>query len=94
MTSRLVICASASHFLPHIIHVSPPSSASSCCRGQRCEAPMADKEATVYIIDMGKSMGEKRNAREVSDLDWAMIYVWEKITSTVGRFTRAFGGPN
>ena len=45
---------------------------------------MADKEATVYIIDMGTSMGEKRNGRKESDLDWAMTYVWEKITSTVG----------
>ena len=44
---------------------------------------MADKEATVYIIDMGRSMGEKRYGREVSDQDWAMTYVWEKITSTV-----------
>lgn len=47
---------------------------------------MADKEATVYIVDMGRSMGEKRNARKESDLDWAMTYVWEKITSTVGRW--------
>ena len=45
---------------------------------------MADKEATVYIVDMGLSMGEKRNGRKESDLDWAMTYVWEKITSTVG----------
>lgn len=45
---------------------------------------MADKEATVYIVDMAMSMGEKRNARKESDLDWAMTYVWEKITSTVG----------
>ena len=44
---------------------------------------MADKEATVYIVDMGMSMGEKRNERKESDLDWAMTYVWEKITSTV-----------
>ena len=44
---------------------------------------MADKEATVYIIDMGRSMGEKRYGREQSDLEWAMTYVWEKITSTV-----------
>lgn len=44
---------------------------------------MAEKEATVYIVDMGRSMGEKRNKRKESDLDWAMTYVWEKITSTV-----------
>ena len=44
---------------------------------------MADKEATVYVIDLGQSMSEKRNGRQESDLDWAMNYVWEKITSTV-----------
>ncbi len=44
---------------------------------------MADKEATVYIVDVGQSMGEKRNGRTESDLDWAMRYVWDRITSTV-----------
>ena len=44
---------------------------------------MADKEATVYIIDLGKSMGEKRNGRKETNLEWAMKYVWEKITTTV-----------
>ena len=44
---------------------------------------MADKEATVYIVDMGRTMGEIRNGRTESDLDWAMTYVWDKITSTV-----------
>ena len=44
---------------------------------------MADKEATVYVVDVGSSMGIKRNERKESDLDWAMNYVWEKLTSTV-----------
>lgn len=44
---------------------------------------MADKEATVYIVDLGASMGKVRNGREFSDLDWAMTYVWDKVTSTV-----------
>ncbi len=44
---------------------------------------MADKEATVYIVDLGASMGKVHNGREVSDLDWAMTYVWDKVTSTV-----------
>ena len=54
---------------------------------------MADKEATVYIVDMGLSMGEKRNGRKETDLDWAMNYVWEKITSTMalGRKTATLG---
>ena len=46
---------------------------------------MAQKEATVYIVDIGKSMGEKHNGREISDLDWALTYIWDKITTTVGR---------
>ena len=45
---------------------------------------MADKEATVYVVDVGRCMKEKNNGRDQSDLDWAMTYVWEKITSTVG----------
>ena len=44
---------------------------------------MADKEATVYIVDVGLSMGRKNHGRQQSDLDWAMKYVWDKITSTV-----------
>lgn len=44
---------------------------------------MADKEATVYIVDVGRSMGKTRRGRTESDLDWAMRYVWDRITSTV-----------
>jgi len=44
---------------------------------------MADKEATVYIIDVGKSMGRKNYGREQTDLEWSMQYVWDKITTTV-----------
>jgi ATP-dependent DNA helicase 2 subunit 2 len=50
---------------------------------------MAGKEATIYIVDLGKSMSEKRHGRDVTDLDWALEYVWDKITSTVSR--RSFG---
>ncbi|QKX56594.1 uncharacterized protein TRUGW13939_03699 [Talaromyces rugulosus] len=54
---------------------------------------MADKEATVYVVDVGKSMGEQKNGRSISDLDWAMQYVWDKITTTVstGRKTATIG---
>lgn len=41
---------------------------------------MAEKEATVYIIDVGKSMGRKHGGREQSDLDWALTYIWDKVT--------------
>ncbi len=44
---------------------------------------MADKEATVYIVDVGKSMGATHHGRPESDFDWAMTYVWDKITNTV-----------
>jgi len=46
---------------------------------------MAGKEATVYIVDLGESMGEKHNGREITDLDWALTYIWDKITTTVSR---------
>jgi ATP-dependent DNA helicase 2 subunit 2 len=44
---------------------------------------MADKEATVYIIDLGQSMAEKSHGRTESNLDWSMRYVWDKISTTV-----------
>lgn len=44
---------------------------------------MADKEATVYIVDVGKSMGRRGHGRSMSDLEWAMRYIWDKITTTV-----------
>jgi len=50
---------------------------------------MAGKEATVYIVDLGQSMGMKRHGRDETDLDWALEYVWDKITNTVSR--RSFG---
>ncbi|KAF2433192.1 SPOC domain-like protein [Tothia fuscella] len=54
---------------------------------------MADKEATVYIIDVGKSMGQKDQGRESTNLEWSMQYVWDKITTTVatGRKTAGVG---
>ncbi|KAK3388184.1 SPOC like C-terminal domain-containing protein [Sordaria brevicollis] len=44
---------------------------------------MADKEATVYVIDLGESMADCHNGRDESDLDFAMRYVWDKISTTV-----------
>lgn len=44
---------------------------------------MAEKEATVYVVDVGKSMGERRHGRSFTDLEWAMQYVWDRITTTV-----------
>jgi len=47
------------------------------------KAAMADKEATVYIIDVGESMSRQGNGRSETDLAWAMQYIWDKITTTV-----------
>jgi ATP-dependent DNA helicase 2 subunit 2 len=44
---------------------------------------MAEKEATVFILDLGSSMAQSHNGREESDLDWGMRYVWDKITDIV-----------
>jgi ATP-dependent DNA helicase 2 subunit 2 len=44
---------------------------------------MADKEATVYIVDLGASMAGYHNGRNESNLDWSMRYVWDKISTTV-----------
>lgn len=44
---------------------------------------MADKQATVYIVDQGASMAECHGGRTESDLDFAMKYVWDKICTTM-----------
>lgn len=54
---------------------------------------MADKEATVYIVDLGQTMADCNSGRNESDLDWAMGWVWDKISTTVasGRKTWVVG---
>ncbi|KJZ71793.1 ATP-dependent DNA helicase II subunit 2 [Hirsutella minnesotensis 3608] len=44
---------------------------------------MAEKEATVFILDLGATMAKANGGREESDLDWSMRYVWDKITDIV-----------
>ncbi|KAK8021465.1 Ku80 [Apiospora arundinis] len=44
---------------------------------------MADKEATVYIVDLGSSMADCHNGRVESDMSWSMQYVWDRISTTV-----------
>lgn len=44
---------------------------------------MADKEASVFVIDVGKTMGMRKHGRELSDLDYSLQYVWDKITQIV-----------
>ena len=54
---------------------------------------MAGKEATVFIVDCGRSMGKHGEGRQQSNLDWSLQYVWDKITTTVatGRKTALVG---
>jgi hypothetical protein len=79
-----------------ISHVRLPKSRSSrveICDGtlaskhsisiQTTEHNMAGKEATVYIVDQGSSMGECHNGRIETDLDYGMRYVWDKIAETM-----------
>jgi ATP-dependent DNA helicase 2 subunit 2 len=54
---------------------------------------MAFKEATVYIVDCGATMGEHNAGRKQTNLDFALEYVWDRITATVatGRKTAMAG---
>ncbi|KKY16807.1 putative ku family dna [Phaeomoniella chlamydospora] len=51
---------------------------------------MADKEATVYIVDVGKSMSHKSNGRTETNFEFAMRYVWDRITTTVATGRKTF----
>ncbi|KAF7879394.1 hypothetical protein EAF04_000590 [Stromatinia cepivora] len=44
---------------------------------------MTEKQATVYVVDLGKTLGECHNGREETDLEYGMRYVWDKITLTM-----------
>lgn len=59
--------------MPFLSFIHPPN---------KLSATMADKEAVVYIVDLGSSMGDCHNGRTESDLDWSLRYVWDKITTT------------
>ena len=54
---------------------------------------MADKEATVYVVDVARSMGKKHNGRNETDLEWSLRWVYDKITTIVftGRKTLQIG---
>ncbi|KUI55519.1 ATP-dependent DNA helicase II subunit 2 [Cytospora mali] len=43
---------------------------------------MADKQAFVYIVDVGSSTANCNTGRSQSDLDWSLRYVWDKIAAT------------
>jgi ATP-dependent DNA helicase 2 subunit 2 len=44
---------------------------------------MAEKEATIFIIDVGSTMANANSGRKDSDLDWSMRFVWDKISHIV-----------
>ncbi|RAL59315.1 hypothetical protein DID88_006920 [Monilinia fructigena] len=41
---------------------------------------MSEKQATVYVVDLGKSLGDCHNGRVETDLEYSMRYLWDKIT--------------
>jgi ATP-dependent DNA helicase 2 subunit 2 len=47
---------------------------------------MASKEATAFIIDIGKSMNRKNSDRDDTDLEWSLKYFWDKLTHIVSSF--------
>ncbi|KAF4121181.1 ATP-dependent DNA helicase 2 subunit 2 [Geosmithia morbida] len=44
---------------------------------------MAEKEAIIFILDLGSTMSRTHNGRSESDLDWSMRFVWDKMTDIV-----------
>jgi ATP-dependent DNA helicase 2 subunit 2 len=44
---------------------------------------MADKELTVFVVDLGRSMGQKHHGRDESDLAWSLPCVWERMGQIV-----------
>lgn len=44
---------------------------------------MADKEAIVFILDLGSSMAQEHHGRSESDLEWSMRFVWDKVGDIV-----------
>jgi len=44
---------------------------------------MAEKEAKIFIVDLGVSMRNRNNGRVETDLDWSLRYFWDKISDIV-----------
>jgi len=40
---------------------------------------MAGKEATLFLIDVGVTTATRNNGRDVTDLDYGMQYIWDRI---------------
>jgi len=41
------------------------------------------KQATIYIVDLGSTMGECHNGRTETDLDFGIRHIWDKIAATM-----------
>lgn len=46
---------------------------------------MAEKEAIVFIVDLGSTMANCNSGRTESNLDWSMKFVWDKISHIVSQ---------
>ena len=46
---------------------------------------MATKTATVFIVDVGTSMGDCHNGRSITDLEYGLQYVWDKMATIMAQ---------
>lgn len=69
--------------LNRFIHRPPTLRTSDIEIHQQQGGTMADKQATIYVIDLGSSTGECRCGRVETDLDYGMRYIWDKIATTM-----------
>jgi ATP-dependent DNA helicase 2 subunit 2 len=44
---------------------------------------MTEKEAKVFIVDVGESLTHCNNGRTETDLDWSLRYFWDRISEIV-----------
>lgn len=76
------ICQSQPHECPNLRDIGLPLSQHLPFSIYQQIGIMADKEASVYIVDVGSTVGDCNNGRTESDLDWSMRFVWDKIATT------------
>jgi len=46
---------------------------------------MASKKAYVFVLDLGSTLGDCHNGRSITDLDWGMQWVWDKMATIMAR---------
>ena len=54
---------------------------------------MASKEATIFLVDLSRSMGKRRPDSSQTNLDWIKVYLWDKLSDKIlaGRKTDYVG---